>query len=165
MLYAPWTANLEPNPADPILQGYRIRDARGIVVAEAFNRPYPVIVEQEHAALIAAAPAMRDALLTIGGKLSALADADNDDSEMHIRADMEATLDAALALAAGHAPDAAPAAPQTPDASALMLAALRDVETRLCDIWERRPEMRGEIAKSRDVVEAAIAAAEGAADA
>lgn len=62
MLHAPWTFNAEPNPADPILSGFRIRDARGVVVAGIFTRPYPVVIDRENAATITAAPEMREAL-------------------------------------------------------------------------------------------------------
>lgn len=128
MLYAPWTAKLEPNPADPILQGYRIRDARGIVVAEAFNRPYPVIVDQEHADTIAAAPAYRSALEAAEHWLAEEAASPHPgqtrpDDILRVIRD---------ALGKPHdAPDAADAAPQTPDASALMLEALRLAEERI----------------------------------
>lgn len=62
MLHAPWTVHTDPNPADPILIGFRIRDARGVVVAEIFNRPYPVVVDRAHADALAAVPHMLTAL-------------------------------------------------------------------------------------------------------
>lgn len=61
-IHAPWTVHTEPNPADPILSGFRIRDARGFVVAEMFNRPYPVVVDRAHANALAASPDMLAAL-------------------------------------------------------------------------------------------------------
>lgn len=65
MLHAPWTVHTDPNPADPILSGFRIRDARGVVVAEIFNRPYPVVVDRAHADALAAAPDLISALRAI----------------------------------------------------------------------------------------------------
>lgn len=62
MLHAPWTVHTDPNPADPILTGFRIRDARGFVVAEIFHRPYPVVVDRAHADALAASPQMLTAL-------------------------------------------------------------------------------------------------------
>ncbi|CAM5769868.1 hypothetical protein [Bosea minatitlanensis] len=64
-LHAPWTVHVEPNPAEPILIGFRIRDARGVVVAEIFNRPYPVIVDRAHADTLAAAPDLLASLRAI----------------------------------------------------------------------------------------------------
>jgi hypothetical protein len=51
--------------------------------------------------LIAAAPDMLAALETISGKISSYHDADHDDAQMHIIADIEATLSAAIAKARG----------------------------------------------------------------
>lgn len=54
-----------------------------------------------NACLTAAAPDMLAALQYIMGKLGSYHDADDDDAEMHIIADIEETLEAAIAKAKG----------------------------------------------------------------
>lgn len=56
MTPGPWTWALVQDPVREPLVGYRVTGADGVVVAEAFAQPYPVAVDADNAALIAASP-------------------------------------------------------------------------------------------------------------
>jgi hypothetical protein len=44
------------------LQGFRVKDSRGVIVAEAYPGPEPVAVNLETARMVAAAPELAEAL-------------------------------------------------------------------------------------------------------
>lgn len=71
---SPWRVIEAPHPSLPGHVGFQIVDAAGVVVAEAFSRPYPVHVNREVVTLAAAAPKMLGALRDIMALPGAAAD-------------------------------------------------------------------------------------------